>query len=326
MPRLSGRALATAALALAALHSIVWLTGILWLGATVAGAESSLRDQGWRIDHAGYTRGGWPFAARITVTDLRLVQPGRSWQSAGLEVAFELAHPTRIAARLTGPHVLALPGGTPMPISGPPIDGTFGLLAPYPTQFQARALEMRTPTGPLHLGALDLSAQDDPGPAPPWSAATLRGTATGVDLTNILPASALPGRIEQITFDAGLSALPAAMATPQAWRAAGGQLSIHRLTLRWGSLDAELGGVFGLDARLQPEGTGMIAAGGLPESIDAAVGAGAIPANTARTAKSLLRLVPRTPDGKLTVPVALKDRTLSAARLPVLVLPELSWR
>ena len=315
-----------AALALAVLHTIVWLVGIVWLEAALADTEAGLRAQGWRVDHGGYARGGWPFAARLSVPDLRLVEGGRLWQSAGFEVAFESGHPTLITARLSGPHVLSLPGGTPMLIDGPPVVGEFGLFGPYAARVWARELEARTTAGLVRFDAVDLTAEDDPGNGPPFSAAVVRGTIAGVDLSDAVPASALPTRVERITLEAGITGLAAARATPQAWRAAGGQVSIHRLTLRWGELDGELGGVFGLDSRLQVEGNGMIAAGGLPETIDAAVGAGIIPAITARTAKALLRLVPRTPDGKLTVPFALKDRTVSAARLPVAVLPEISWR
>ncbi len=326
MRRVSARALLAAGLALAVLHTIVWLAGIVWLETAIGNTEAGLRAQGWRVDHGGYARGGWPFAARLSVPDLRLVEGGRFWQSAGFEVAFEIGHPTRIAARLSGPHILGLPGATPMPISGPPVVGEFGLLAPYPARLLARELRVHTAAGSMGLDAVDLTAEDDPGHGPPLNAALVRGTVAGVDLSNAVPASALPGRIERIALDAGITGLATVTATPQAWRAAGGQVSIHRLTLHWGGFDGELGGIFGLDSRLQPEGSGMIAAGGLPETIDAAVGAGIIPAGTARTAKALLRLVPRTPDGKLTVPLALKDRTVSAARLPVVVLPEIVWR
>ena len=326
MRRISGRTLAAAALSLLVLHTTAWMVAVVWLESTVENSEAGLRAQGWRIDHGAYARGGWPFAARVTMPDVRLVEGARTWQSAGFEIALEIGHPTRVATQLIGPHVLGLPGGTPVPISGPPVLGTFGLFAPYAAHIEARDLRASAVGRQIRLHALDIAAEDDPGHGPPLNAIVLRGTANGLDFSDTLSANALPGRIEQIALDAGIKGLATGAATAQAWRAAGGQLSIHRLTLRWGGFDGELGGVFGLDARLQPEGNGMIAAGGLPETIDAAVGAGVVPAGTARTAKALLRLVPRTPDGKLTVPLALKDRTLSAARLPVIVLPEIQWR
>ena len=323
---ISGRAWAAVGLSLVALHTIAWMVAVVWLESTIADTEAGLRAQGWRIDHGGYRRGGWPFAARVAIPDLRMVEGPRTWQSAGLELALEIAHPTRVAASLAGPHVLGLPGGTPVPIDGPPVLGTFGLFAPFAAHIAAHDLRATAVGREVRLSTLDLTAEDDPGHGPPLNAIVVRGHANGVDFTGSVPAGALSGRIEQIALDAGLTGLATRAATPHAWRAAGGQLAIHRLSIRWGGFDGELGGVFGLDANLQPEGNGMIAAGGLPETIDAAVGAGVVPAGTARTAKALLRLVPRTPDGKLTVPLALKDRTLSAARLPVIVLPEVQWR
>ena len=143
MRRVAARALLAAGVVLALLHTIIWLIGIVWLESAVGNAEAGLRAQGWRVDHGDYARGGWPFAARLTVPDLRLMEGGRYWQSAGLEIAFELEHPTRIAARLSGPHILGLPGSTPMPISGPPLRGELGLLAPYQARLQARELQIR---------------------------------------------------------------------------------------------------------------------------------------------------------------------------------------
>ncbi len=313
------RWLALGALGLPALHGLLWLGAAVWLDAEVAAQEALLRRQGWSVDHGAFAHGGWPFAVRIDVPDLRLLHraSGHAWQSGRLEIAFDLRRPARLELNLHGPHLAALAGATPVAIEGPPVEVTVALAEPHPIDIAAHTLRIRPAAGVVTLDRASVHAE----PAP--DAVTLHAEAAGLDLGGLLPASPLGSRIDGLGIDAGLDRL--GQTTPAAWRDAGGMLALHRIAVTWSRFEVELGGVITLDAALQPEGTGMIAAGGLPEAIDAMVGAGVIPAGTARTAKTLLRFVPRTADGKLTVPLALKARTLSAARLPVAVIPEIRW-
>ncbi len=311
------------------LHALLWFAMVTWIGATVADQATLLRERGWKVDLGAMTYGGWPFAERVGVPGLRLIHTasGNAWQSAQMDVAFDLRHPSRLDVTLTGPHVAAMAGGAPVAIEGAPILVVVALAEPHRIDITADELGLYSAAGVVTLKALAIEAE--PGADPGASAAVasdsvgLRATVADLDLGALLPASTLGSRLDRVVLDAGLNALK--HPDPRAWRDAGGQLALHRLALHWSRFDMELGGVIGLDANLQPEGNGMIAAGGLPEAIDAMVGAGVIPAGTARTAKALLRLVPRTPDGKLTVPLALKDRRLSAALLPIGVLPMLRW-
>ena len=328
MRRRHARRALAAVLPLVVLHTVLWLVASAWVDVTFDAHEFRLRERGWKIDHGAKQHGGWPFAARIAVADLRLVQGtgNQSWQSAGFEVSFDARHPTRVDVTLAGPHVASIPGYTPVQISGPPIHAEITLRDLPQTRVMARDLHLRTAAGIVALGAMDILVEHDPRSSRPMDSVLLHGTAEELDLGGLLPSSAMGSRFEQISLGAGFTGLRIPRPEPRAWREAGGRLTIDRLAFRWGRLDFELGGVFGLDAKLQPEGSGMMAAGGLPEAIDAMVGAGMIPPGSARTAKALLMLLPRTPDGKLTLPIALKNRTVSAARLPVGVIPEIGWQ
>jgi hypothetical protein len=328
LKRPTWRGLLLGGLALVTLHGAAWLGAVTWLDAELGMQVARLRARGWQVDHGAISHAGWPFAARLVVPSPRLVQGAgnQSWQSAVAELAFDLRHPAVVAVTLTGPHVAALPGTVPMLIDGPPIEATVALAEPQAVDIRANRLRFNGGAAIVTVRALTLHAEPDPASPVPGDAVLLRAQAEEVDLADLVPASNLGSRLDHITLDAGLSGLLIPAPEPRAWRDAGGALAIHRLAFRWNVFDIELGATLGLDARLQPAGNGMVAAGGLPEAIDAMVGAGVIPAGTARTAKALLRLVPRTADGKLTVPVALKDRTISAARLPLAVVPEIRWQ
>ena len=118
--------------------------------------------------------------------------------------------------------------------------------------------------------------------------------------------------------------------TAAAWRAAGGTLSVERFELRSGQASALLSATITLDAALQPEGRGNLALTNVAEVISLMTASGLIAPQAAPALRTVLSLAARVPpEGgppRVEVPLELRNRRLTAARLPVGILPSVDWR
>ncbi len=312
---------------LAVLHSVTWLVVTLQMDAALENHVVLWRNQGWQLDHGAVSHSGWPLAARLEVPAVRLteVSSGNAWQSANATLEIQALHPMRLDVTLSGPHVLARAGSQPVPITTEAFGGTFGLMQPQTGDIEVRGLVAQTPTGQLTLAALNVHLLRDLAAGPAVDAVTVQAVALDLDIASQVAVRGLGATIGRITLAAGLSGPLPHGSTPAAWRDAGGRLALHQLNVAWGKLDAQTSAIIALDGKLQPEGTGTIAAAGIPETLDVLVGAGMIPPGPARSIKAVLLFTARSPDGRLTLPLALKDRMLSIARFPLVQIPELHW-
>jgi hypothetical protein len=129
------------------------------------------------------------------------------------------------------------------------------------------------------------------------------------------------------TFTGPAPLLTAPAAWARVWRDAGGRLDVGRLALGWGPLGVSLTAGLGLDAALQPAGTGDAHVVGFARTLDALAGSHAIGAHVALAGKALLGLVAQPAGGAdaVDLKLGLHDRTLSLRDVPLLRLPSLDW-
>jgi hypothetical protein len=114
----------------------------------------------------------------------------------------------------------------------------------------------------------------------------------------------------------------------RAWKDWGGTLDVAQLVVKWGPLDMTADGRLGLDDNLQPAGRGHARLRGWQAALDALANGGTVPLGVAQTAKAVLGLMETGADGNdppLSLPVNLKDSTLSLGSIPLLRVRPLAW-
>ncbi|WP_419899688.1 DUF2125 domain-containing protein [Roseomonas sp. USHLN139] len=330
--RRGGRLLLGLVLLLALLgggHYALWS---FMLGRMEQGLEqwaSARRAQGWEIAHAAPVRGGWPFAARLTLADWRIAGPqGLAWQAEALDAELRPTALDRLVLRPRGPQALRL-GATTLPFTAKDLQATLALSADTPpdrASLEGRGLRL----GPAEASlAIDRLSGELALPDPAETALTL--ALEGVVLPMQTP---LGPRIESATLDATLNGAPPATGTPAEraarWRDAGGALELRGLTLRWAEIAASAAATFALGPDLQPVGAGTLRLANAPRLLEALVQAGVVAQRSAGMARAILPLMQRPdPNGgapQLEVPVSLENRTISVARLNLGRIPGIEWK
>jgi len=343
MPRPRRRAL-IGALALVAIiglgHGLAWRQATSALAVGVSDWVAQRRAERWTITHGPPTRGGWPFAARLTIDDVRLAAPARAdevgitYEASRIVLQLTPRQLDRLIILLEGPQRLGL-GGTVVPFAADRLALSAPLapdVLPPALDLAATRLEALLPDGPLliHSARLALS------PAPPTAAEATMAISLGVEAALLPPsriATAFGREIDSLSTEAllvgplRLSGPPIAAAA--AWRDAGGTIDVPSLTLRWGPLTGDARLALTLDRALQPTGSGTLRLTGAQETLDALARAGIITGTVARTAQTVTALLARPPpEGgppRVELPVALTNGTVSAARVPLLRVPPIDW-
>ncbi len=324
-PRRWLRAGLAALLLLGLAHGLLWA----WLAGRMEREldtwSAGRRALGWQVEHGTPARDGWPWAVRLTLPAVRLVEPGGlGWQAGQLALSLALPWPAELALDASGPQAL-LAGAERLPFAAASLTGSLAQ-AGAPLRLQATALRGPAAGATPMLrraalvvpedGAFDLALEglSLPAQAPP---AVL---ALGAEVQRL----ALRGAL---TVPLPAAPNPARQAT--AWRDAGGRVQLHALDLRWGPVQAGLQGELALDAALQPAGSLTLTLAGLREALAALSGAGVIEPRNAQALGVLGALLPRVAmEGGATglrLPLALRDRSLAAAGFTLLRLPLLVW-
>lgn len=331
--------------------------GLAWHWATSALAVgfsdwvTQRRAEGWQVAHGPQTRGGWPFAARLMVEDVRIAAPSRDGQAGfahhAARVVLQLAPPQidRLAILFEGPQRLVL-GGMEVPFAAERLVLRVQIapgLPPPAIDVTATSLQALLPAGPVALRAARVSIQAAaPGATMGMAAAraaeaepalAISVAAQGLALPSSAATMALGNEVEALSIDAllvGPLPLPGPPAVAAAaWRDAGGALDIPSLALRWGPLVGEGRLALALDGALQPAGSGTLRVVGAAETLDALARAGLIGGSAARTARAVAVLLARPPpEGgppRVELPVALANGTLSVARVPLVRLAPIAW-
>lgn len=320
-------------LMLAAGHGVLWYVLVDRLEAGFAAWATAQREGGRQVDHAEPARGGWPFAATVTLPSFQWAEADVALSAEAVTLRLEPLRLDRLRLEMPGTHRLRL-GTADLPFTARRLDAVLPLeVAPLPKDLVMAGEGLTLGGVALRKLAVHFASNFAAGAEAP--AATLHATLDDL----ILPPQAGPvvaalGRsVASVALDTVLSGPlapgPATASRVAAWRDAGGALTLRGLTLRWGTIIAHAGGRFGLDAGLQPRGAATVRLAGGDAVLDAAVSTGLLAQNNAGGARLLLRLMSRVPpEGgppELELPLTLEDRRLVLARIPLGQLPPWRW-
>nr|WP_245215871.1 DUF2125 domain-containing protein [Pararoseomonas baculiformis] len=296
------------------------------------------RAQGWRIEHAPPTRGGWPFSATLRLPGFRLsggnatIPGGLDWSTGAVVLRVAMHSPGELRIAATGTQQLRI-DRTEIPFAADRLTAKLPLQAhviPRGGEFTAHRLRIGTPAGGVEIGALNLALDSRMTAIEGEPAFTLEGQAENITLPGATP---LGRQIRSLGLDAALTGpLPGGRnLTNRAatWRDAGGTLELRRLDLTFGPATAQATATLALDDQLQPMGAGTVKLTGAEAVLDALSQAGLVTPRNAALARRVVALLARPPaEGEppqLEVPLTLEGRSLAVARIPVARMPALSW-
>lgn len=328
-------------------YSAWWYVLARRLDAGFAIWAAARRAEGWTVTVGGTRLGGWPVAARLILSDVRLrggapeLPANFTWNAAGLDLQVAPFDPSTLAILPRGQQRVGVPDGPTLALSGRVLRGQLPLDRlgpPWPLDVAAEGVRIRSTAAGASsrsealIGRLGAHVTLDTTAAAGATALTLTVHADRIDL----PSGGswpLGERIETVAGEAAVSGPTPPAGSPtaraQAWQRAGGAITLRRGSLRWGPLDGTATGRLSLDPALQPAAEGMAHITGWAQALDVLAAHHVIPDHAAVAAKAVVSLLAETPqDGGpsvLTVPFAAKDGVLSLRGIPVVRLPELPW-
>lgn len=283
-----------------------WREATSRLEAELARWREARRAEGWQVSHAAPERAGFPFGAVLNLPGLAVRAPnGLGWQSGAATLGLFPQDHRQLRLELVGAQQLLLAR------EAMPVDSR-GLVARLRLDGQGFTLE----GDGLRFGQ-DLAVQR--------LAVNLFGTDFDIRAAGLAPAR-LP-RLDSFQMSGKLNIPPGL--SPAAWRAAGGALSIGHAEARIGEAVMQLRATLTLDAQLQPEGRGTLTLVAIQEGLDAAVQAGLVAPGMVGALRAGLLLSARVPpEGgppRVELPLELRNRRLTMARLPLATLPPVEW-
>jgi hypothetical protein len=311
--------------------------------AEYAGWVATLSAQGWAVQSHAVSESGFPFGATLVLSDFKIsgghamLPGGLDWHAERVVVSAGLAHPTRLLVEPQGEQTIRLASARAVAFSAERLVASVPLgrqavdrLSLQADGLSAGLVQSRRPAD-LQIEHLSLSLQANRRGAAHVSAAA-SVSATGIDLPDN-SRWPLGDRVRSFAcaLDLASPALSGAAAIDQAraWRDWGGSLRINDLRLQWGPADLRAQGRLGLDRNLQPEGNGNATLSGWAQTVDALAAGGTMPEGMAQTVKMVLGLMaPASPQGgaeALTLPLRLKDSTLSVGNIPLAQLRPIAW-
>lgn len=330
---------------LAAGHSALWRWTSAEIERGLASWTAQRRTHGWVIEHGPTARGGWPFAATLTVPALRLaanppnLPSDLDWQAEAVVLRVVALRPDRLVVDLRGRHRLRL-GDAELPFAADRLEAIFPTGAGYSLregELVAERLRMSTPAGLLELreGTIAFVTRTSATESEP--ALTLNLALQGLGLPEAiaaLPALAAFGRqIDSLVAEAVVTGpLPGGrdpVARAEHWRDGGGTLEARLQALQWGPVRGGVNATVTLDDRLQPMGTATLRMSGADQVIRALAASGTLPPASAAAAATALVFLQRPADNggpsQLEVPMTLEGSRLTAARVPLARIPPIPW-
>lgn len=314
-----------------------FLGGIL--RARFAAWEHAMAAQGFTIRHGALQRVNYPWGVQLqapgfAVSGGRAMVPGGiAWGTERLSLALALWAPDQIAVSAAGSQILRLAGGPEISFFAERLNAAvpLGSGGADSIDIGARNLDARWvwrgQPQDLRLGTIKLALSAERGGAARTSA---RLSISAAQI--VLPDDGrfpLGGTITQAAAVISLAspALSGETAADQAraWHDWGGLLTLESGSLRWGPLSVAAVAELGLDAQLQPEGSGTMRVGGSDATLDALSRAGLLPAGVAQTAKIVLGTMPREAGNTVVLPFMLQNSILLVARAPIAQFEQIRW-
>jgi hypothetical protein len=284
-----------------------WQEATSRLEAELASWSEARRAEGWQVAHGPPERTGFPLGAALNLDGLSIRAPnGVGWQSERATLGLFAQDHRQLRLDFLGAQRLIHPRGA-MPVQ---------------SQSLTARLRLDGQGGTLEGDALRFGQELDV----QRLAVNLFGTDFDIRGAGMI-ANGLP-RMDSLQFTGRLTHPPGVSAT--AWRSAGGTLNIGHAELRMGEAMAQLRATINLDAQLQPEGRGNLTIIGVQEGLNAMVAAGMIAPNMVGALRTVLSLAARVPPeggpARVELPLELRNRRVTMARIPVGVFPPLDWR
>jgi len=336
-----------AALAVAFL-GIVYSGAWLYLASSARTAALAWADgrraQGYAVGFDAIAATGFPFTVGLDVEGPTFgVGAGSAawrWQGERLDIAWRPWDSSRVRAETAGAQSLVVGiGGAPAVFSGTlgslRIDAGWdgGAVTEAVLAVRDLALEREGGGGRIAVLRADLDIRRPVlGPADERTATViLSAELEGGDFSAVL-ASPLGGTVRRFDLKArlmgGLAAGHLADALAE-WRDIGGTVEIEHLAAVHGPLSLSAGGTVALDGDLQPIGALTAKATGFLDTIDALARFGLIGARDAITAKMVLGVMSRSPEGggpaSLNLALTLQQRRLYAGPVALFAWPVFGW-
>jgi hypothetical protein len=339
--RMAAVALAGIVVLAAVGHGVVWWQATEALKREADRWVAARQAEGIVVRHGRPVRGGWPWAARLTLPAI-VADGALPVQGQGMVPAKLSAAAVRLELALAEPRVLRIALDSPFTLDVGPGVTARGQAARFEIAVPLRpgpdgastlmARGLRIDTGGQVVGAdqLELRLTRDPRAQGEMPALAMTLAAAGVELP---PSSGpvLGTRVARAELDMQVIGQVPGFGSPHAqavaWRDAGGFVQIPRLLLDWGPLSLSADATLALDQAAQPSGAGRARAAGLGPTLEVLANAGVIPRQAAQAGRSVIAFMQRTPAGGgppvVELPLTLQDRTLSAGRITLLHLPPL---
>ena len=325
-------------------HTLLWQWAERALEQGFADWQTSRRGLGWRIASGPALRAGWPLRARLVLPDLVVsaAPPAAlvalEWGASRAVLDVSLLHPRLLTVEISGQQRVQFGGSPPIPLRADrtalaiPLDPN---APPRVFDLEIDLLRAGIPSGDaasaLSVARLRLHGETRPAAAAGEAAMILGLTAGEIDLPG--GGWAFGPRVALVAVEAVLNGpvprLPSLSARASGWRDGGGTVELQRVAVGWGPLGLSGSATVALDEHLQPMGAATARFVGPAQTLDALAAGRVIGAGAAASAKAVLGLMVRTPEGggapEVEVPITLQDRGLAVGRIPLVRMPELHW-
>jgi hypothetical protein len=319
---------------------LAWRVATARMQAALESQVASMRASGWMVRCSAPERSGLPWSATLAVSNVR-VQGGASampggvaWSADRLVLSIALTDPWHVSVAPQGEETLRLSHLPAVAFTADQLLASVPLGGGRADHLAVTAAAVSG--GLLHshrrqdvrIGQLSAEIYAQPAAAGAVDAGlTFSARDIGLPDTGRWP---LGGNVNAFAAALTLASPPVSGADPraqaQSWRDGGGQVSIQSLELRWGPLSLQGDARLGLDANLQPAGTGHARAAGFGPALDALADAGVIGPGIAVTYKAVLGLMASDPASAITLPLTLRDSTLSLGQIPLARFQDVVWR
>ncbi len=323
----------------------LWVAGTRALAGGLDRWEEQARAQGWSVSETGRFVSGWPFAASLAVSDLKLaggdhaLPGGLDWHAGRTIFSVSLDAPFTLSVEPEGQEVVRLSHMKTIVFNADHLLATVPLWhgADATADLSAQGVtggiagsghpqDVRLESLTLHLRLKAPQAQGLSGAL----TGALDFAARGLGLPDIGrwplgdTVAAIAGTMQ--FSSPNLAGVRGGHDEASAWRDGGGGVSLQDVSLRWGPLGLHGEAQLGLDARLQPAGRGTADVSGAADAIDALVDAKVIAPGIGATGKAVLSVMPAAPGSDaLRLPFGLHDNTLSIGPIPLARLSDINW-
>lgn len=319
---------------LVAAHGALWWVATGRIIAAVDAWAAAQAQAGATVAFAEPRRAGYPAEARVVIAGVRYAGAVAGLGGSAVPVRVEARAvdlvlsprtPREVVGEIACPCSLAVGNEAPVPITAASLRAIVPFDSAAPPVVTGRDVVLALPQGPLSIAELRATL--------PADAARAELALAGIVLPPPEAQWPLGSRIASLSAEVTVRGrLPAAGGTARAlaaWRDGDGRLTLDRLALAWGPLTVQAAATMTLDRALQPAGAATARLAGYGPALDRLVAAGLIGRGQAAVTRLALNAASRQPEGGgeriVEIPIMIEDRTLSAARIPLMRLPPIAW-